>query len=209
MMPNAQSLIAELDTTLSKASKSKYSTILRSVTDLFFNGVQTYSDDHVAVFDDVIDRLLERIEKGKIEKNERTAFVDLSTRLAPLGNAPVKVIGRLSRNDDIAIAAPLLGKSEALTNEVLAEIAKTKGPRHLSVIADRTRIGESVTDVLVDRGNADVARKVAGNLGASLSELGFVKLIRRAQSDQELAALITARNDMPQELRPFLKPAPA
>ena len=62
-----QSLIAELDTTLSKASNSKQSTILlrdRSV----FNGAQTYSSDHVAVFDDVIDRLIE-----KVEKNERDA----------------------------------------------------------------------------------------------------------------------------------------
>jgi uncharacterized protein (DUF2336 family) len=204
MMPNAQSLIAELDTTLSKASRSKHSTILRSVTDLFFNGAQNYSKEHVAVFDDVIDRLVE-----KVEKNERPTLIELSTRLAPLSNAPVKVIGRLSRNDDFAIAAPLLGKSEVLTDEVLVDIAKTKGQYYLSAIAGRTRIDPSVADVLVERGNSDVARKVAANLGAKLSELGYVKLIKRAQSDKELAALITARGDMPDELRPFLKPAPA
>ena len=174
------------------------------MTDLFFNGAQTYSSDHVAVFDDVIDRLIE-----KVEKNERATLIELSTRLAPMSNAPEKVIGRLSRSDDIAIAAPVLGKSEVLKDEVLVEVAKTKGPRHLSAIADRTRIGESVTDVLVDRGNADIARKVVTNLGARISEVGFVKLIRRAQGDAEFIVLIAARKDMPQELRPFLKPAPA
>ena len=201
MTPDAQSLIAELDTTLSKASSSKHSMFLRCVTDLFLNGAQAYSNDHIAVFDDVIDRLM--------EKTERSALIELSTKLAPISNAPVKVVGRLSCNDDFAIAAPVLGKSEVLTDEVLAEIAKTKSTRYLLMIAGRTRIGETVTDVLVDRGNADVARKVANNLGASLSELGFVKLIRRAEGDEELAAAVASRQDMPHELRPFLKSAPA
>ncbi|HYM35861.1 MAG TPA: hypothetical protein VET48_10725, partial [Steroidobacteraceae bacterium] len=74
MTPNAQSLITELDTTLSKASRSKHLTILRSVTDLFFNGAQNFSKDHIAVFDDVIDRL--------VDKTERPVLIELSTRLA-------------------------------------------------------------------------------------------------------------------------------
>ena len=201
MLPNAQSLITELDTTLSKASRSKHLTILRSVTDLFFNGAQNYSKDHIAVFDDVIDRL--------VDKTERPVLIELSTRLAPMRNAPVKVVGHLARNDDFAVAAPVLAKSEVLTDEVLVEIAKTKGQYYLSAIAGRTRISQNVADVLVERGNSDIARKVAANLGASLSELGYVKLIKRAQADKELAALITARGDMPDELRPFLKPATA
>lgn len=201
MTSSAESLIAELDTTLSKASRSKHSTILRSVSDLFFNGAQSYSKEHVAVFDDVIDRL--------VEKTERPILIELSTRLAPISNAPVKVVGHLARSDDIAIAAPVLGKSEVLTDEALVDIAKSKGQYYLLAIAGRARIDQSVADVLVERGNSDVARKVAGNLGASLSELGYVKLIKRAQGDKELAELITARGDMPDELRPFLKPAPA
>lgn len=201
MTSSAESLIAELDTTLSKASRSKHSTILRSVSDLFFNGAQSYSKEHVAVFDDVIDRL--------VEKTERPILIELSTKLAPMSNAPVKVVGHLARSDDIAIAAPVLGKSEVLTDEALVDIAKSKGQYYLLAIAGRARIDQSVADVLVERGNSDVARKVAGNLGASLSELGYVKLIKRAQGDKELAELITARGDMPDELRPFLKPAPA
>jgi uncharacterized protein (DUF2336 family) len=201
MTPNAQSLITELDTTLSKASRSKHLTILRSVTDLFFNGAQNFSKDHIAVFDDVIDRL--------VDKTERPVLIELSTRLAPMRNAPVKVVGHLARNDDFAVAAPVLAKSEVLTDEVLVEIAKTKGQYYLSAIAGRTRVSQNVADVLVERGNSNIARKVAANLGVSLSELGYVKLIKRAQADKELAALITARGDMPDELRPFLKPATA
>ena len=53
---NAQSLMTELDSTLVKVSATKHSAILRCVTDLFLNGVPTYSDEQIAVFGDVIDR---------------------------------------------------------------------------------------------------------------------------------------------------------
>ena len=201
MTLHAQSLIAELDLTLSKVSSTKQSAILRCVTDLFLNGAPTFSNEHIAVFGDVIDRLLDTID--------RAALLELSTRLAPIGNAPVKVIGRLSRNDDIAIAAPVLGTSEVLSDEMLVEIAKIKGQYYLSAIAGRAHMSEAITDVLIDRGNSDIARKVARNLGASLSELGFVKLIKRSDGDGELAAAIASRKDLPHELRPFLKSVPA
>ena len=43
------------------------------------------------------------------------------------------------------------------------------------------------------------------NKGASLSEVGFVKLINRAKSDKALATAIESRTDLPPELQPFLK----
>ena len=54
MMSESQSLIAELDATLSKASSAQQLTVLRRVTDLFLDRAETYSNDHVAVFDDVM-----------------------------------------------------------------------------------------------------------------------------------------------------------
>ena len=66
-------------------------------------------------------------------------------------------------------------------------------------------ISEVVTDVLVERGNAEVSRKVSANLGARISETGFVKLINKAKKDRELANAIANRNDLPQELVPFLQ----
>jgi hypothetical protein len=62
-----------------------------------------------------------------------------------------------------------------------------------------------VTEVLVGRCTVETARKVADNKGASLSEVGFVKLINRAKNDKALAAAIEGRGDMPPELEPFLK----
>jgi uncharacterized protein (DUF2336 family) len=175
-------LIEELDKTLSKASEAQYRTILRGVTDLFLRESERFSGEHVAVFDDVIIRL--------IEKTEHSALIELSSRLAPVGNAPTNVVVRLSRHDDIAVSGPLLEQSDVLTDEILCEIAKTIGQKHLAAIAGRRRIGETVTDLLVERGNSEVACKVTGNQGARFSEPGFVKLVKRAKKDKTLAAAV-------------------
>lgn len=197
MMLEAKSLIAELDVTLSKASGSQHLVMLRRITDLFLDGSERFSGDHVAIFDDVIGRL--------IEKTERPALMELSARLAPVANAPVNVIARLSCDNDIAVSGPVLEKSNVLTDQALAEIAGTKGQNHLAAIAGRPQISAVVTDILVDRSNSEIAYKVTVNPGACLSELGFVKLINRAKNDKTLAAAIATRADMPPELEPFLR----
>jgi uncharacterized protein (DUF2336 family) len=88
---------------------------------------------------------------------------------------------------------------------MLAEIAGTKRQNLLVAIAGRPQVSEIVTDVLVERGNSEVAHKVVANTGASISELGFVKLIGHAKNDKTLAAAIADRKDLPPELIPFLK----
>jgi len=196
-MSEARSLVAELDAALSNASDSRQAAILRRVTDLFLDGSKIFSDDYVAVFDDVIGRL--------IQKAEHPALIELSNRLAPLINAPTNVIASLASNDDIAVSGPVLEKSNALTDQALAEIAGTKGQKHLAAIAGRLKISETVTDILVERGNSEIAHSVIANLGACISELGFVKLINRCKDDEALAAAIANRTDIPPELEPFLK----
>ena len=182
MTTEAKSLIDELDKTLSKASESQHLSILRRVTDLFLGEPEKFSGDHVAVFDDVIIRL--------VEKTGQPALIELSARLAPVDNAPKNTVIRLSHDHDIAVSGPVLEKSNVLTEQTLVEVAKTKGQKHLSAIAGRRRIGEAVTDLLVERGNSEVACKVTGNQGARFSEPGFVKLVKRAKNDKTLAAAV-------------------
>ena len=140
-----------------------------------------------------------------IERIDRRALFELSGRLAAADKVPVDIIGRLSSSDDIAVAGPVLEKSNVLTDESLVEIAKAKSADHLLAIAARERISESVTDVLVERGNGNVTQKVVANTGARLSERGFVKVVHEARGNQALAAALASRTDVPAELRPFLK----
>ena len=189
-------LFVELEATLTHGPGSQRFTILRRMTDLFLAGAQTYTDEHVAIFDELMGRLIEKIE--------RQALIELSGRLAPVERAPVNVIGRLSRDEDIGISGPILEQSNALTDHDLVEIAQTKSQAHLSAIAGRQRIGEPVTDVLIVRGNAEVAQKVTANAGARFSRFGLSRAVRRAEADETLAVAVANRTDLPPELLDLL-----
>ena len=197
MMADAQPLITELVATLGSRSNAQNLTILQRVTDLFLGGRKTFGEDHVALFDDVIGVLIDRVPDA--------ALAELSAKLAPIDKAPPNVVACLAHHDDIAVAAPVLEKSTVLTDQTLAEIAGTQSERHLAAIAARTQIGETVTDILVERSHSTVACNMTANPGARISALGFVKLINRAKTDKALAAAIACRTDVPSELEPFLK----
>ena len=126
-MSDAHLLFADLEATLTNGAGQQRFTILRKITDLFLAEVDSYSDDHVAVFDQLMSRLIDRIE--------RQALVELSGKLAPVGRAPANVIGLLSNNDDIDVAGPVLAQSGILTDEELVAIAESKSQAHL--VGDR------------------------------------------------------------------------
>lgn len=196
MHPQTQSLLSELDTTLTKAPSERHLVMLRQLTDLFVAGAPTYSPEQISVFEAVFKRLTEGMAPR--------ALVEFSGRLAGFDSAPTDIINRLSSADDIAVAGPVLEKSNLLTDGTLVGVAKSKGVGHLLAIAGRTRINDVVTDVLVERGNAEVKSKVTANPGALFSETGFARLVADARADKKFAALVAKRNDIPAELQPFL-----
>ena len=183
---------AELDAALGQRSGTQRSAILRQMTDLFLTTAGGLSQDHVGVFDDVMMRLIDHIETA--------ALIELSERLAPIGNAPANVIGQLSRNDNLSVSGPVLEQSRLLSDPDLIEIAQTKSQGHLTAIAGRTSISTLVTTVLVGRGNDEVALKVATNSGAHISSNTYLSFIKRARNDEALTAAVAGRNDLPQEM---------
>jgi uncharacterized protein (DUF2336 family) len=197
MTPHAQSLIEQLDTALARAPAAQHVAILRDFTKLFLQGAASYSERQLEIFNSVMGRLM--------RNTDRSSLLDISRQLAEIANAPASVIDQLSRNDDITIAGPVLEKSSVLTDQNLIDVAKVKGQDHLSAIAARAQINEPVTDVLVERGNADVTRRVLANQGARLSEMCFVKLVDGARRDKTLATAVAKRPDLPPELQPFVK----
>jgi uncharacterized protein (DUF2336 family) len=201
MTSAAQPLLTELDTVLTRAPPAWRNTTLRRLTDLFLVDAASYSDDQVAVFDDVISRL--------IEKSDRRTLIELSTRLAQVKNAPCRVVGTLARHADILIAGPLLEKSNVLTDADIVEIADKdrRDPNLLAMIAARPQLSEAVTDVLIRRGNAALARKIINRTDAPISESSFARMVTSVENDKELAAAIAKRDDLPAELRPWLDAA--
>jgi uncharacterized protein (DUF2336 family) len=191
-MLSAKPLIIELEDAVKGGSLGQRISTMKRMTDLFLSGADRFTEDQVALFDNVLCHLVKWVESK--------ALSELSRRFAPVPNAPVKVVQHLARHDDIAVAGPVLAKSERLSNSDLIEIAKKKGQEHLLAISDRARLVEAVTDVLLERGANGVFCKLANNPGASFSKAGFESLVRRAQTDETLAENVGRRADIPRHL---------
>jgi uncharacterized protein (DUF2336 family) len=191
-MSTAPSLIPELEEIVQRGSPRRRAQALRRITTLFLDQASQFNDDHVRLFDDVFNRLIDEIETK--------ARAELSHCLAPLGNAPGALIGRLARDDDISVAGPVLRQSRRLAELDLVEIAETKSQAHLLAISSRAGIAETVTNVLVRRGDRAVARSVAENRGALLSDDSFTVLVERSEGDDVLAERVGQRPDIPPPL---------
>jgi uncharacterized protein (DUF2336 family) len=199
-MPQSDSIIAELEDAVRRGSSEKRVSTLRQVTDLFLHGGEGLSEDQVKVFDDVLCLLVARVESR--------ARAELGARLAPVDYAPFDVIQRLARDDEIEVAGSVLATSSRLRTGDLVEIASTKGQDHLLAISGRANLPEAVTDVIVDRGEGKVIRKLANNASACFSDSGYSKIVTRSEGDTELIEILGLRVDLPVKfLRDLLKRA--
>lgn len=185
------SLLPELEDVVQHGSAEKRAETLRRITSLFLDSASNFNEEHVALFDDVIGCLIEEIEAK--------ALAELARRLAPVANAPAGVVRALAKSDDIDIAGPLL-KAAKLDDPDLMYIAETKSQAHLLALSARTAISEAVAEVLVGRGDREVAHRIATNQNARLSETAFTTLVRRAEQDGVLAEKVGMRTDIPPRL---------
>jgi uncharacterized protein (DUF2336 family) len=184
-----QSIIAELEDAVQNGSQEKRVETLRQVTDLFLHDGERLSEDQIKVFDDVLCLLIARVESR--------ARAELSKRLAPIDYAPFEVIQHLARDDEIEVAGSVLTHSNRLRTSDLVEIASTRGQDHLFAISGRKDLPEAVTDVIVDRGERNVIRKLANNASARFSDAGFSSIVARADADDELTEILGLRIDLP------------
>ena len=185
------SLLPELEDVVQHGSADKRAETLRRITTLFLEGAPSFNAEHIALFDDVIGCLIEEIEAK--------ALAELARRVAPVPNAPAGVVSSLARNDDIAVAGPVLEQAR-LSDPDLMHIAETKSQAHLLAMSTRLGISEALSDILVERGDREVARSIANNRHAQLSDNAFIKLVRRAEQDGLLAEKVGMRTDIPPRL---------
>ena len=190
-MTQHQSLIDSLEEAISHKDIAARAGMLRAITQLFTSSCSRLSDEHIALFDDVMGQML-----NEIDHSARAAF---GVELAAFPNAPPKIIRTLALDDSIEVAGPVLSGCEQLDEAFLVESAKTKSQDHLLAISRRHSLGEAVTDMLVERGDQQVAISVAGNLGAKFSDFGYSTLAERAQNDVDLALRVLARPEIPRQ----------
>ena len=189
MFSSFSSLINEIqDTTASGLTKRQLRALTR-ITDLFIAGSGRHSKQQLALFNEVFKTLI-----GVIELETR---IKLSRHLATAPNTPAALVRALAFDGAIAVAAPVLSQSTALSDSDLGANASTQGQGHLHAIARRRTISEVITEILIARGEPEVVHTVANNAGARLSDGSFRQLVARAGDDAQLALHVGMRHDIP------------
>jgi uncharacterized protein (DUF2336 family) len=189
-MSEEKSFLRDLDDAVLRGTAESRLRALWHTTDLMIAG--RYSNDEIWTFGEVIGRLADEIEVA--------ARAQLARRLARFDKAPVNIIHKLAFDDSIEVAGPVLQESERLEAYALVANVCTKDQTHLLAISKRKSIEETVTDVLVTRGDREVLNSVAKNDGARFSDFGFLHMIQRAEGDSILAEQLGLREDIPRQL---------
>jgi uncharacterized protein (DUF2336 family) len=183
------SLIDEIqDTRVSQLTKKRLRALTR-ITDLFIAGSGRHSKQQIELFDEVFETLV-----AVIELETR---VKLARHIATMPHAPAALVRAFAFDDAVAVAAPVLSQSRALSDSDLAANASTQGQGHLHAIARRRTISEVITEILIERGEPNVVRTVANNAGARFSDGSFRELVARAGDDAQLALNVGMRRDIP------------
>jgi uncharacterized protein (DUF2336 family) len=188
----SSALIVELEGAVAGGSSQRRIEMLRKVTDLFLSDADRLSEQQISVFDEVLVRLMERVEARTLAQ--------LSTTISNVQSAPRDVVRRLAFHNEAAVAAPVLSKSNRISESDLVEIAKSRGQQHLLAISVRETLNVALTDILIDRGDAVVSHALARNTGARFSERGYATLVENAERDDGLAEKLGLRLDIPVKL---------
>ena len=184
--------LREIDSAITRSTGRRRAEMVRQLTDLYLVNADQYSDDEIALIDEVFVRLVATIEES--------ARALLAIRLGPYAKAPPKILGILACEDAIDIASPVLIQGERLDEATLIKCAKTKSQEHLLAISRRKTLSKPVTDILVARGDQQVVLSTAKNAGARFSSGGFTILVNRSKGDDLLGTCVAARPDLPPQL---------
>jgi uncharacterized protein (DUF2336 family) len=188
-MTTFSSLIDEIqDTKVSELTKRQLRALTR-ITDLFIAGSGRHSKKQNELFDEVFETLV-----AVIELETR---VKLARYIATNPNAPATLVRAFAFDDAVAVAAPVLSQSTALSESDLVVNASTQSQGHLCAIAQRRIISEAITEILIERGEPNVVHTVAKNAGARFSDGSFRELVARAGDDAQLALHVGMRRDIP------------
>jgi uncharacterized protein (DUF2336 family) len=183
----ALALLAELDGTNGWPAE-RWTAILDQTAKLFLCSAETLSPSKIDLFDRVLVRLIHRVDTPSLAR--------LSQKLSETKQMLPQVTRRLAFDEDESVWAPIL-KSRSIAQDVLFELVRSRGLEHHLAIASRQSVDAPLSDALIERGISAVHHALAENLGAEMSEKGWIRLAELAQRDPNLAAKVARRADTP------------
>ena len=193
-MSSSASLLKELSPIerflpqISNIGADKRDELARQVALLFSASAATCAERDIVAFDQLFGDLVEQVGE------ETRSF--MSSRLAPLSNAPHGIIVRLAA-DKIDVARPVLVQSVVLTDDDLLLLSSATGFDHMAAIAERAGLSARVSDVLIISGDDDVRISLARNGTAQITPRGFTRLAGQARDDRRMEQVLVDRPDLP------------
>lgn len=180
-------MLSSLTRMPSEMSSEARRQLLNAVTDLFLLD-QDPTEPSKAHYGEIALRSLPHLED-----EARKAYAG---QVAAVPSLPHEVAVTLAGDADSEVARLVLKLSPVLTDTDLAAIAVSQSQHHLVAIAERARLSESVTDILVQRGDRNVLHTVSANEGAHFSDKGFDTLLERGGKDAEIGGALARRSDL-------------
>lgn len=165
--------------------------LFREIADMFMAAPEQLSEREVAYFGDIM--------VGMVDQVEPMVRQYLSENICSVTNAPHELVVSLA-NDEVAVAAPVLRESRVLGDHDLVKIAESRSQEHLNAIAGRETVAETVTDVLIRKGDDTVVGTLVGNDGARFSRDGMETAVERVKDNDELTLTLASRTDVPADL---------
>lgn len=163
--------------------------LLKSISELFTDGSETYSDSETQLFSDILCRLVDQVSVD--------VRADMSQQMAPEARTPRDVALRLASDESLSVSGVMLEKSPVLTDTDLRNIASSQSQGHLLAITRRENLSETVTEVLAARGDEAVLEGVTNNVTARFSDLGLQHLATRSLDYPQVLKALSQRADMP------------
>jgi uncharacterized protein (DUF2336 family) len=186
----SNSRLTDLIELAKETSSEKRRVLLREVTDLFFT--HTPNDPELRQFDVVLTQLATDMEEA--------VRAELSGRFAGAEHAPRRLIFSLANDEAIAVAEPVLSRSNSLSEDELLQVVKTHGQDHLRAVSRREVVPEAVSDVIVERGDDQTLNVLLRNDGARLSREASEAAVDRATRNPELHEAVIERKNLPPDL---------
>ena len=194
--PAYEAQIADLEDAMVRCPEYRRVLVLQEVTKQFLDK-HGETVHRLAYLDDVLVCLIRSASTGDL--------ANVSNALVKSGINIPKTLQQLALHSDPSVAAPILKHSSWMSENHLIEVAETRDRDHLLAISSRSALSECLSTTLIKRGDTAIYTAVTCNLGARLSEGSFAVLLKIAERDSELAALLGARSDIPSgPLRKFL-----
>jgi uncharacterized protein (DUF2336 family) len=104
---------------------------------------------------------------------------EMAEWLAGVRKSPPRSVRSLACDPDPQVATAILRRSAIICERTLAEMALCKGQAHLEAIASRRNLAESVTRILIRRGDRLVLKALARNRTAVIAPSCRRRLLAR------------------------------